>query len=56
MMRKMVGKITKLIKKKQPMQSTDPVDLDAEIPIREREEDDVTVLANPVGQKNMGQI
>ena len=37
MMRKMIGEITKLIKEKQPTQSADPVNLDAEISIRERE-------------------
>ena len=38
------------------MQSTNPVDLDVEIPIRERDENNVTVLADPVGEKKMGQI
>ena len=56
MMRKIMEEITKLIKEKQPMQSTDSVDLDTEISIRERKEDDMTVLADLVGQKNMGQI
>ena len=55
MMREMIGEITKLIKEKQLMQSTGPVDLDAEILIREREEDDMIVPTDPVGQKNMGQ-
>ena len=50
-----MGEITKLIKEKQPMQSTDLVDLDTEIPIRERKYDNLTMLADPVGRKNMGQ-
>ena len=37
------------------MQSIDSVDLDVEIPIKEREEDDVIVLADPVGRRNVGQ-
>ena len=55
MMREMMGEITKLIKEKQPMQLVDPLNLDMEIPIKEREKDDMTVLADQVGQKNMGQ-
>ena len=49
MMREMIGEIAKLIREKQPVQSTDPVDLDGEIPIRERKENDVIVLVDPVG-------
>ena len=56
MMRKMMREITKLIKEKQPMQPTGPVDLDTKLPIRDREEDDVTVLADPVGRRNVGQV
>ena len=55
MMRKMMGEIIKLIKENQPAPPTGPVDLDTELPVREREEDDVTVLADPIGQRNMGQ-
>lgn len=54
MLREMMGEITKLIRENQPAQPTTPIDLDAEIPIREREEDNVTVLANPVGRRNIG--
>ena len=50
-----MGEITKLIKEKQPVQLVDPVDLDVETPIKEREENDVTVLANLGRQRNMGQ-
>ena len=47
MMKEMMGEIAKLIKEKQLVQSADLVDLHTEIPIREREEDEVTVLADP---------
>ena len=54
MMKELLGEITKLFREKQPEQSSDPVDLHAEIPVREREEDEVTVLADPIKQKNVG--
>lgn len=50
--REMMGEFTKLFRESQPVQPTAPIDLEAEIPMREREEDDVTMLANPIGQKN----
>ena len=31
------------------------VNLDTELPVRDREEDDVTVLAGPISRRNMGQ-
>ena len=54
MMKELLGEMTKLFREKQPEQSSDPVDLHAEIPIREKKEDEVTVLADPIRQKNMG--
>ena len=56
MMKELLGEMTKLFREKQPEQSSDPVDLHAEIPVREREKDEVTVLADPIKQKNMGPI
>ena len=47
--------ITKLIKESQPIPPFGLVDLDTELLVREREEDDVTVLADLIGQRNMGQ-
>ena len=48
MMKELLGEMTKLFREKQPEQSSDPVDLHAEIPVREKEEDEVTVLADPI--------
>ena len=48
MMKEMLGEMTKLFKERQPAQSSDPIDLDTELPVREREEDEVTVLADPI--------
>ena len=56
MMRKIKGEITKLIKENQPAPPTGLVDLDTELPARDREEDDVTVLADLVGRRNMDQV
>ena len=55
MMRELMGEIIKLIKESLPTPPTGLVNLDTELPVRDREEDDVTVLAEPVGQRNMGQ-
>ena len=55
MMRELMGEIIKLIKESQPTLPTGPIDLDTELPVREREEDDMTILADPIGQRNMGQ-
>ena len=55
MMRELMKKVIKLIKENQPTPPTGQVDLDTELPVREREEDDVTVLADPIGQRNVGQ-
>ena len=46
MMKELLGEMTKLFKEKQPAQSSGPIDLDAELPVREREEDEVIVLAD----------
>ena len=48
MMKELLGEMTKLFREKQPEQSSDPIDLHAKIPVREREEDEVTVLADPI--------
>ena len=48
--------MTKLFRENQPKQLSDPVDLHAEISVREREEDEVTVLADPIRQKNVGPV
>ena len=50
-----MGEIIKLIKENQPAPPTSPVDLDTELSVREREEDDVTVLADPISRRNVGQ-
>ena len=55
MMRELMGEVIKLIKENQPAPSTSPVNLNTKLPVREREEDNVTVLAEPVGQRNVGQ-
>ena len=55
MMRELMGEIIKLIKESQSTPPIGPVDLDTELPVREREEDDVTVLADPISRRNMGQ-
>ena len=46
MMKELLGEMTKLFKEKQPAQPSGPIDLDAELPVREREEDEVIVLAD----------
>ena len=56
MMKELLGEITKFLREKQPVQSSDLVDLHTEILIREREEDEVTVLVDPIRQKNVGPI
>ena len=48
-----MGEIIKLIKENQPAPPTSPVNLDTELPVREREEDNVTVLADPISRRNM---
>ena len=54
MVKELMGEMIKLIKESQPTPLIGPIDLDTELPVREREEDDVTVLADPIGQRNMG--
>ena len=55
MMRELMGEVIKLIKENQPAPPTSPVDLDIELPVRNREEDDVIVLVDPIGRRNVGQ-
>ena len=55
MMKELLGEMTKLFKEKQPAQSSGPIDLDTELPVREREEDEVTVLADPMRCRNTDQ-
>ena len=55
MMRELMGEIIKLIKESQPIPPTGPINLDTELLVREREEDNMTVLADPIGQRNIGQ-
>ena len=55
MMRELMGEVIKLIKENQPAPSTSLVNLNTELPVRERKEDNVTMLAEPVGQRNVGQ-
>ena len=50
-----MGEITKLIKENQPVPPTSLVDLVTELPLRERKEDNMTVLVDLVGWRNMGQ-
>ena len=51
-----MGEIIKLIVENWLAPLTSPVDLGTELPVRDREKDDVTVLVEPVGQRNMGQV
>ena len=53
-MKELMGEMIKMIKGSQPTPPTSPVDLGTELPVREREKDGVTVLANPIGRRNVG--
>ena len=55
MMKEMMREITKLIKESQPIPPFGLVDLDTELPVREREEDDMTVLTDPISRRDVGQ-
>ena len=55
MIKELMGEMIKMIKGSQPTPPTGLVDLGTELLVREREEDNVTVLAEPVGQRNVGQ-
>ena len=54
MIKELMGEMIKMIKGSQPTPPTSPVDLGTELPVREREKDEVTVLANPIGRRNVG--
>ena len=54
MIKEMMREITKLIEENRPTPPTSLVNLDTKLPVRDREEDDVTVLAEPVGWRNVG--
>ena len=54
MMKELMGEMIKMIKGSQPTPPTSPVDLGTEFPVREKEKDEVTVLANPIGRRNVG--
>ena len=56
MMREMMGEMAKMMRDLKPEQPIDPIDLDAEIPIRERADDEVTVLVDPERQRNVNQL
>ena len=47
--------IAKMLKGKQPEQPTAPIDLDDEIPIKERVEEEIAVIANPEKKKGVVQ-
>ena len=55
MMKEMMREITKLIKENQPAPPIGLVDLDTKPPVRDRKEDDVTVLADRISRRNMSQ-
>ena len=50
MIKEAMEEIAKMVKGKQPEQPTAPIDLDDEIPIRERVEEEVPLVAN-LGKK-----
>ena len=54
MMKELMGEMIKMIKGSQPTPPTGPVDLGTELPVREREKNEVTVLADPIGRRNVG--
>ena len=55
MVKELMGEMIKLIKGSQPTPPTGPVDLNTELLVREREKDEVIVLADPIGRRNVGQ-
>ena len=54
MIKELMGEMIKMIKGSQPTPPTSPVDLSTELPVKEREKDEVTVLPNPIGRRNVG--
>ena len=55
MVKELMGEMIKLIEGSQPTPPTGSVDLGTELTVREREKDEVTVLADPIGRRNVGQ-
>ena len=47
--------MARMMRELKPEQPADPINLDEEIPTRERAEDEVTVLADPERQRNVNQ-
>ena len=56
MVKELMGEMIKLIKGSQPVPPTGPGDLGTELPVREREKDEVTMLADPIGRRNVGRV
>ena len=54
MVKELMGEMIKLIEGSQSAPPTGPVDIGTELPVRERKKDEVTVLANPIGRRNVG--
>ena len=54
MMKELMKEMIKMIKGSQPIPPTSLVDLSTELPMKEREKDEMTVLANPIGRRNVG--
>ena len=55
MMKEAMEEMAKMMKGKQPEQPTTPIDLDDEIPIRERVEEEIAVVADPGKKKDVVQ-
>ena len=55
MMREMMGEMAKMMRDLKPKQPMNPLNLDEEIPVRERAEDEVIVLVNLERQRNVNQ-
>ena len=54
MVKELMGEMIKLIEGSQSAPPTGPVDIGTELLVREREKNEVTVLADPIGRRNMG--
>ena len=55
MMKEVMEEIAKMVKGKQPEQPTAPIDLDDEIPVRERVEEEIAVIADLEKKKGVVQ-